>query len=140
MNLNLMLLAIATAATAVTVAIHPVPVVQANSNRIAQTYPALKGIQLTSAQQEKIQQIRQNAIVQLSNILTPDQKTTVLNAIGNNEDLRTAIGELNLSSDQKSQIGPILRSTYQQIANELTPTQRKQMQQNVRALIMGRFR
>lgn len=139
MKLNLIPLAIATAATAATVAIHPIPV-QANPNRIVQAYPALKGIQLTSAQQEKIQQIRKNAIAQLSNILTPAQKETIATAIGNNEDLRTALSELNLSNEQKSQIGPILRSTYQEMANELTPAQRKQMQQNVRALIMGRFR
>jgi Spy/CpxP family protein refolding chaperone len=140
MKLNLMPLAIATATAAIGATATISPVQASSPNRIAQAYPALKGIQLTPAQQEKIQQIRKNAIAQLSNILTSEQKETIVTAIGNNEDLRTALSRLELSSDQRSKIRPILQSAHQQIVSELTPAQRKQMQQNVRALIMGRFR
>jgi Spy/CpxP family protein refolding chaperone len=133
-------LAIAAVTVTVTATATIAPVQASSPNRIAQAYPVLKGIQLSSAQQEKIQQIRKNAIVQLSNILTPEQKETIVTAIGNNEDLRTALSRLELSSDQRSKIRPILQSTYQQIVSELTPAQQKQMQQNVRALIMELFR
>jgi Spy/CpxP family protein refolding chaperone len=141
MKLNLIPLKIATVTAAIGATATISPGQASSPNQIAQTYPALKGIQLTPAQQEKIQPIRKNAIVQLSNTLTPEQKETIVTAIGNNnEDLRTALSRLELSSDQRSKIRPILQSAYQQIVSELTPAQRKQMQQNVRVLIMGGFR
>ncbi len=131
MNLKLALLL----AGAMTLIITSVPMVaDAQANSLTQTFPALAGINLTSQQQNQINQLRQSTRSQVESILTPPQRDQLKTAIDQGNTLRDAIAEISLSLGQKRQLRDVFQSVQQQMATILTPEQQQQLRQNVQTI------
>jgi len=89
----------------------------------------LADLNLTPEQQQRIQQIRQNARNQMQQILTPEQRQQLSQLPGQTPEQRRAIMKnLNLTDAQKQQMKQIRTSTRQQIEAILTAEQRQQLE------------
>ncbi len=89
----------------------------------------LADLNLTPEQQQRMQQIRQNARTQMQQVLTPEQRQQLSQLQGQSpEQRRTSVKNLNLTDAQKQQMKQIRTSTRQQIEAILTPEQRQQLE------------
>ncbi|APB32691.1 hypothetical protein GlitD10_0380 [Gloeomargarita lithophora Alchichica-D10] len=89
----------------------------------------LADLNLTPEQQQRMQQIRQNARTQMQQVLTPEQRQQLSQLQGQTpEQRRTSVKNLNLTDSQKAQMKQIRTSTRQQIETILTPEQRQQLE------------
>lgn len=89
----------------------------------------LADLNLTPEQQQRIQQIRQNARTQMQQILTPEQRQQLSQLQGQPPaQKRASLRNLNLTDAQKERMKQIRTSTRQQIEALLTPEQRQQLE------------
>ena len=100
---------------------------------VAQTAPPrgnpFEQMGLTSEQQSKIQQIRENSRDQIEQILTSEQLAEWRRAMQNRRDHRNTITALNLTPEQQQKLQALRSSEQQQIFEVLTPEQREQFRQ-----------
>jgi len=90
---------------------------------------SLADLNLTPEQQQRIQQIRQNARNQMQQVLTPEQRQQLSQLPGQTpEQRRATMKNLNLTDAQKQQMRQIRTSTRQQIEAILTAEQRQQLE------------
>ncbi|MEN9218540.1 MAG: hypothetical protein Q6J33_05990 [Gloeomargarita sp. DG_2_bins_126] len=86
-------------------------------------------LNLTPEQQQRIQQIRQNARAQMQQVLTPEQRQQLSQLQGQPpEQRRLSLKNLNLTDAQKAQMRQIRANTRQQIEAILTSEQRQQLE------------
>ncbi|MEN9215794.1 MAG: hypothetical protein Q6K90_00570 [Gloeomargarita sp. HHBFW_bins_162] len=86
-------------------------------------------LNLTPEQQQRMQQIRQNARNQMQQVLTPEQRQQLSQMQGQTpEQRRMTMKGLNLTEAQKAQMRQIRANTRQQIEAILTPEQRQQLE------------
>jgi periplasmic protein CpxP/Spy len=106
----------------------------AEPTHLAQLFPALSTVQLTSEQQTQLTTMSQQALPNIQKLLTPDQQAQFQTALSQGQSVRGAVQSLHLSISQRVQIMNQLRPLRSQIEAILTPEQRQQIQQNIRAL------
>lgn len=92
---------------------------------------AFDRLNLTQAQKDQLEQIKQQIRTQIENILTQDQKTALEAAKSNHQGGQQAFAALNLSQDQKEQMRSIMQSAKSQMDAVLTPEQKQQLQQDI---------
>ena len=109
-------------------------VVRADDNSLAQLFPALVGVQLTSAQQTQLEDLSEQILPQVQNLLSPGQRVQFNTALSQGKGVRVALLSLDLSVGQRQQILKLLQPMRSQLAIILTPEQQQQIRQNVRAL------
>lgn len=88
-----------------------------------------EGINLTSAQQSRISQIRRQTRSRLERVLTSEQRQLLSNQ-GQSSSGFGRVRELNLSDAQRAELRATMQSEQQQIEAVLTPEQRQQLAQN----------
>lgn len=116
---------------AVTLACLPVihSVAQTPSTPTTQMGRKWANLNLTEAQREQMQQIREQTKAQIEQILTPEQRATLQASQQNGGKKRGAFKDLNLSDAQKQQMRQIKQSSMQRMQAILTPEQRATLQQ-----------
>ncbi|MEB3312286.1 MAG: hypothetical protein VKJ02_18830 [Snowella sp.] len=110
---------------AVTLAISPaIPLF--NSPAVAQATQggAMSQLNLTTAQQQKLQKIYESSNQRMAKVFTPEQLAQLKAARQQNQQ-----PNLNLTNKQKEQIQTIYKDTRTQIDAVLTPDQKKKLQQ-----------
>lgn len=114
------------AATAV-VSIAALPIFSANAEgrggRLAEE------LNLSAAQQEQVDALREQTRSQIQNVLTPEQQATVEAAIANGENPRRALRSLSLTEDQRTEMREIKDSKRTAMQDILTPEQRAQFEE-----------
>ena len=108
--------------------------IQANSLPLVQLFPALEGIQLTSAQQVRLEQLTRQTLPQIKNLLTPKQQQQFDAALRIGKPVRVAILALDLSIPQKLKLSNELQSVRSKAALILTTEQQQQFIQNAVAV------
>jgi periplasmic protein CpxP/Spy len=91
-------------------------------------------LNLTEAQREQIQAIRQDARSQIAALLTPEQRSIAIATLENGDSLRSIIDQLNLSDQQETEIRAVIRTHMEAASEVLTQEQR----QTARRLILER--
>jgi hypothetical protein len=109
-------------------------VVKADTNSLAQLFPALVGVQLTPTQQTQLESLRNQTLPQMQNLLSPEQQKLFNTALSEGKGVRIAAQSLELSITQRLQMRKILRPLRSQIDTILTPAQKQQVEQNIQAL------
>lgn len=92
-------------------------------------FPALEQLNLTTDQEAKLAQIRQDTRAQLEELLTIEQQETFKTKMSQGTTFREAIAAMNPSEEQRTQIRDTFRSARQSASEVLTPEQRQQAQQ-----------
>jgi periplasmic protein CpxP/Spy len=92
-------------------------------------FPALEQLDLTTDQEAKLAQIRQDTRVQLEDLLTAEQQETFTTKMSQGATFREAIAAINPSEEQRTQIRDTLQSARQSVSEVLTPEQRQQAQE-----------
>jgi Spy/CpxP family protein refolding chaperone len=82
-------------------------------------------LNLTDAQQEQLQAIRQEARAQIEALLTPEQQATASAAFANGDSLREIGQQLDLSDEQRAQIRQVIRTHFEAASEILTEEQRQ---------------
>jgi hypothetical protein len=100
---------------------------------LTQLFPALVGVKLQPAQQERIVQISQQTLPKIERLLTPEQAKQFDAALAAGKAVRTALFSLDLSGSQKFKLARELQSVRAKLAPILTPEQQQQVAQNTRA-------
>lgn len=115
------------------------PVVQAQpaqriaQGRLPQLEVFLEELDLTEAQREQFQSLRQSTRSQVSALLTESQQEQLQAAITAGEALRDSLSALNLTDQQRQDIKAIIQSQRKAGRNILTAEQQDLMRQKVRA-------
>lgn len=89
-------------------------------------FPALEQLNLTTDQEAKLAQIRQDTRTQLEDLLTVEQQETLRTKLSEGANFREAIAAMNPSEGQRTQIRDTFRSARQSASEVLTPAQRQQ--------------
>lgn len=100
--------------------------------------PRSNRLNLTEAQKQQMQAIRQRTQSQIAAILTPQQRTQYEQALQSNQKKRGLLQSLNLTEQQQEQIRAIKQASKQQMQSILTPEQLQQMQQMMQQRKQGR--
>ncbi|MEL6166341.1 MAG: hypothetical protein AAFR37_22225, partial [Cyanobacteria bacterium J06628_3] len=69
---------------------------------------------LTQAQRNQIEEVRDNARSQVESVLTPQQEVEFQSAVENGRKMRSAVANLNLSQEQQTQIDEIMQVAKEQ--------------------------
>jgi hypothetical protein len=101
------------------------------SDPLIQTFPALKGIELTSTQRSQIEQLQQENLPKLEAILTDTQKQQFQASLQQGKGVRASLQSLSLTKGQKNQIQAILNSAKADLTTIFTPSQRRQVRRNI---------
>ncbi|MGB7441651.1 MAG: hypothetical protein WA919_11320 [Coleofasciculaceae cyanobacterium] len=84
-------------------------------------------LNLSTAQQEQLDQIRENTDSQIEAILSPEQQQQFQNMREQREQMRQAKKALNLTEEQREQMREIRRSAREQMQQVFTEEQRQQL-------------
>ena len=95
--------------------------------------PGLAGINLTSEQQAKFDQMRDSVDSQIEGILTPQQQQHFRRVRELRQELRQEMEALNLSEDQKKQMHSFMRANRDQMDNILTDEQKQKLRQEMQS-------
>lgn len=87
----------------------------------------LEQLNLTEAQQEQLQSIRDDAQTQMLNVLTEAQRTELETALEAGEPLPRALRDLDLSDEQRQQLRAIHETNHEAARNVFTDEQRQQL-------------
>ncbi len=87
----------------------------------------LEQLDLTEAQQEQLQSIRDNAQTQMLTVLTEAQRTELEAALDAGEPLPRAVRDLDLSDEQRQQLREIHEASHEAARNVFTDEQREQL-------------
>jgi periplasmic protein CpxP/Spy len=98
---------------------------------LIQTFPALKGIELTPTQRTRIEQLQQEKLPELQAVLTEAQKQQFQASLQQGKGVRASLQSLSLTKGQKNQLQAILNSAKADITTILTPSQRRQVRRNI---------
>lgn len=133
-NLSIRALGWSTAAIVLGTTVTPVlalPIPTASGYQLAQLQQNNDRVRLnlTEAQQKKVDVIRANQRKQIAAILTPEQLTQFDKAIEAGQRPKQALRSLNLTEQQWDQIRAVSKTTRKEIEAVLTPEQRQLMQQ-----------
>jgi hypothetical protein len=101
---------------------------------LTQLFPALVGVKLHPAQQEKLEQISQQTIPKIQRLLTPKQAQKFDTAVAAGNSVRTALFALDLSGSQKFKLALELQSVRSKLTPILTSEQQQQVAQNASKL------
>ncbi|MEO1429469.1 MAG: hypothetical protein AAFV71_10465 [Cyanobacteria bacterium J06633_8] len=69
---------------------------------------------LTQAQRNKVEQVKNNARSQVEEVLTPQQQGEFQSAVEDGKKMRSAVANLNLSQEQETQIDEIMQVAKEQ--------------------------
>lgn len=90
--------------------------------------------ELLGLSQDQIQKIRSILIdrqTKIEQVLTPEQRNMLTEAMRSGQNAAPVLQKLNLSQDQKTQIGTIVQASNQQIRSVLTPEQLKKLEAQI---------
>lgn len=87
----------------------------------------LEQLDLTEAQQDQLQSIRDDAQTQMLNVLTEPQRTELETALEAGEPLPRAVRDLDLSNEQRQQLREIFEASHEAARNIFTDEQRQQL-------------
>jgi Spy/CpxP family protein refolding chaperone len=122
----------AIAATAITMT--PV-MVKAQGVPFAEIFPLLSGIELTAQQKIQLADLGSQALTQMEQIVTQEQRNQFRTALADGKGFGAALAAMNITSQQQTQLQGVFRSAQTQLISTLTPTQRQQILQNMRTLL-----
>ncbi|MEB3355768.1 MAG: Spy/CpxP family protein refolding chaperone [Synechococcales bacterium] len=89
---------------------------------------ALEALDLTAEQRTQIQAIREAALDQVADILTPEQRQVAADAIAAGE-LRGVFRDMDVTVEQRDQIRTVFAGVRDDIAEVLTEEQRAQLRE-----------
>ncbi len=108
--------------------------IQAKTIPLVQLFPALEGIQLTSAQQLQLEQLTRTTLPRIKSLLSSKQQQQFEIALTAGKSVRVAILALDLSRSQKLKLNNELQSVRSKIAIILSEQQQQQFIQNALAI------
>jgi periplasmic protein CpxP/Spy len=91
-----------------------------------QSFPAIAQLNLTTDQEAKLAEIRQDTQTQLENILTAEQRQIFKTQMAQGATLRESIAAMTPSDEQRTQLRATFQSARQSASAVLTPEQRQQ--------------
>jgi len=106
--------------------------VVASKSTLTTQFPSLRGITLSSTQEEKIMELANRTISEVETKLTAEQRQQIKTALAEGKDLRSAALSLNLSWGQKMSLRGTLQSMQSELKQILSSAQYDQLEQNVR--------
>jgi len=106
--------------------------VVASKSTLTTQFPSLRGITLSSTQEEKIVELANRTIAEVEAKLTAEQRQQIKTALAEGKDLRSAALSLHLSWGQKMSLRGTLQSMQSELKQILSPAQYDQLEQNVR--------
>jgi periplasmic protein CpxP/Spy len=91
-----------------------------------QSFPVIAQLNLTTDQEAKLAEIRQDTQTQLENILTAEQRQIFKTQMAQGATLRESIAAMTPSDEQRTQLRATFQSARQSASAVLTPEQRQQ--------------
>jgi hypothetical protein len=103
--------------------------VQANpsNSQMVSIFPTLEEIKLTPAQQQKLSILSRQALAEVRNALTPDQRVKFNRSLATGIGLKKSLMAADLSLPQQLQFRNMLPPKQQQVNAVLTPSQQQQV-------------
>ncbi|MEL7225758.1 MAG: Spy/CpxP family protein refolding chaperone [Cyanobacteria bacterium J06576_12] len=84
----------------------------------------IEDLSLSPTQSDEIEAIKAGMMVDMAEILTPEQMETFQSAQANGDDTRSTMMSLGLDSDQRAEVMGLMRITQNKVMAVLTPEQR----------------
>jgi Spy/CpxP family protein refolding chaperone len=106
---------------------------QAQASPLAETFPALQGIELTPIQQRKLTVLSAQTLTEVRAVLSPAQRVKFNRSLATGIGLKKSLMDSNLSLSQKLRLRNLLAPKQQQLEAILTPEQQQQARNNVSA-------
>jgi periplasmic protein CpxP/Spy len=111
----------------------PLMSIQAKAAELTATFPALKDVELTPSQQQKLSALSSKTLAEIRAILTAEQRVKFNQSLATGVGLKKSLLGTNLSLLQQFQLRNTLAPKQQQVEAILTPEQKQQIQQNLSA-------
>ncbi|MBE9029088.1 Spy/CpxP family protein refolding chaperone [filamentous cyanobacterium LEGE 11480] len=92
----------------------------------------ISDLDLTPAQLQQINTVRQSTRGEIEAVLTPEQKPYAQAAFGAAQEIRQNLAAMNLTPEQRQEIRGIMQSSRSELKGLLTTEQRKVIRQKVR--------
>ena len=109
------------------------PIAMANSNAASSPFSISPDIELTSEQEDELEDLRDRTMSQLSTVLSSSQQSQLEDSLASGEDFKTAVRSLDLSFKQRRQLKGIFGDLRSQIETILTPEQQQQIGQDIQS-------
>jgi periplasmic protein CpxP/Spy len=103
------------------------------STNLTNTFPALKGIELTTDQQEQLTALSSQTLTEIRAVLNARQQVKFNRALAQGWGLKKSLLNSGLTLSQKLQLRNILAPKQQQLEAILTPEQQQQIRNNASA-------
>jgi hypothetical protein len=104
-----------------------------NASPLANTFPALQGIELTSAQEQQLTELSNQTLAEVRRVLSAQQRVKFDRSLAKGVGLKKSLMATGLSLSQKLKMRNILAPKQQQVEAILTPAQQQQARSNANA-------
>jgi LTXXQ motif family protein len=104
-----------------------------NASPLANTFPALQGIELTSEQERQLTELSNQTLIEVRSVLSPQQRVKFDRSLAKGVGLKKSLMVTGLSLSQKLKMRNILAPKQQQLEAILTPAQQQQARNNANA-------
>jgi Spy/CpxP family protein refolding chaperone len=115
-----------------TTSISIIPMI-ANASPLANTFPALQGIELTSTQEQQLTELSNQTLTEVRSVLSPQQRVKFDRSLAKGVGLKKSLMATGLTLSQQLKLRNILAPKQQQLEAILTPAQQQQARNNVNA-------